>query len=258
MKRNKNRIGNYESIKNINIRGNYEWIKDIKEHPFFIAIAIAAGFFTLIGAVWAVKGHIYNELQLPQKEINEAWKVIESRKGQKAEGGRIKALETLVKHQQSIEGTDLSGAALRGIKLENAKLNKIILNEADLSNADMNYAHIDRAELKRSKLGNANMSNADLTGADLRDADLNKSKLTKANMGFTQLEGTRFNGANLDGANLDGATIGCTDVCTDFQGAKNLTVKQITRATGWEQACYDEKIGKQLPTPPQNENCFEK
>jgi hypothetical protein len=213
---------------------------------------------SLIVGIWQLRGLIYNESQLPQKEIDEAWKVIESRKGQKAEGGRIKALETLVKHQQSIEGTDLSGAALRGIKLENAKLTKVIFNEADLSNADMNYAHIDRAELKGSKLGNTNMSNADLTGADLSGADLNKSNLTKANMGLTHLEGTRFNGADLSGANLDGATIGCTDVCTDFQGAKNLTVKQITRATGWEQGCYDLKIGKQLPRLPQNQNCFEK
>jgi hypothetical protein len=262
MKRNKNRNinSNYEPIKNRDISGKSEWIEDIKQHPFakFVVFLTGCGILTVFGFLFQLKGFLDDQSQFKQKEIKEARAVIESMKGRRVEGGRIKALQTLVKYEESIEGENLSSAVLKGIKLGNVKLTKIIFNEADLSNADMNYAHMDHAQLIKSKFGNANMSNADLTEADLHDADFNNAKLTNANMAFTQLEGTRFNGADLRGANLEGATIGCSDFCTDFQGAENLTVEQITKAKGWEQACYDEKISNQLPTRPQNENCHEK
>jgi hypothetical protein len=251
---------NNEPIKNRCIRYIDEWGEYFKQHPVgkILLLCSMFGIFGLGGFLFDTIGFIYDRSQIPQKEIKEAWVVIDLRKGQKAEGGRIKALETLVKYQQSLEETNLSGAVLKGIKLESALLTNIILNEADLSNADMNYAHMDHAQLIKSKFGNATMNKADLTKADLHDADFNNAKLTNANMAFTQLEGTRFNGADLSGADLRDATIGCSDVCTDFQGAENLTVEQITKAKGWEQACYDEKISNQLPTPPQNENCHEK
>ncbi len=187
-------------------------------------------------------------LEAPKREKlahYQAWQMINSATGQKTSGGRIEALQDLVKDGVWLSGLDVSGAELYGINLENA-----VLIRADLSKANLNAANLTNAGLFFAKLHYAN-----LYRANLRDANLPKADLTSASLYKADLRDADLSGANLDDASLYDTIIGCIVYCTNFKGAKGITPEQIKEAKYWQSACYNPDFRKQLGLPPQNPKC---
>jgi hypothetical protein len=122
-----------------------------------------------------------------QQTHYEAWQVINSASGQETDGGRIEAMEELVKDKKSLNGINAEEAHLTNIQLKDADLTSAKLNNTILQKANLENAQLFQAELKGADLISANLKNADLRLADLTDATLTDANLTDAN-----LEGAKF------------------------------------------------------------------
>jgi BTB/POZ domain-containing protein KCTD9 len=171
----------------------------------------------------------------------QAWQIINSAQGQKTNGGRIDALQDLVKDGVYLSGLDASGAYLAGINLKKGIFGGANFQRAYLVDTNLQEAYFWKANFKRANLVYANLQEADFEEANLQEAYLAE--------------------ANLRGANLQGTNFTKTDFCTnyqiktkcaDFRGAKGLTPEQIKKAIYWQQACYDPEFRKQLGLPPEN------
>jgi BTB/POZ domain-containing protein KCTD9 len=169
----------------------------------------------------------------------QAWQMINSATGQKTSGGRIEALQDLVKDGVVLVGLDASGADLGGIKLQKAFLGRANLRNTKLYNAD----------LRNASLWNANLHDADLRFAILHNADLDDANLRNA-----LLKGIDLRNINFGGVEIGDAKIQCNinNYCTNLKGAKNITPKQIKKASYWQSACYDPDFRIKLGLPPEN------
>jgi hypothetical protein len=127
----------------------------------------------------------------------QAWQVINTAQGKGGNGGRIDALQELVKDGVSLTGVDLAGAFLQGVRLD-----KGTLIRSNFHNADLRGSSLVSADLSDSDLTGANFRNATLTSAVLKDADL-----TDADLSGSNLQGVDLNDANLDGADMRGADL---------------------------------------------------
>jgi BTB/POZ domain-containing protein KCTD9 len=178
-------------------------------------------------------------LEAPQREKQahyQAWQIINFAKGQTGDGGRINALQDLVKSNVSLESIDISNAFLGDIDLPKSTLRNANLNKANLSKANLNEANLSEANLIYTNLSGANLSRSDLSGADLSEADLTGANLSEA---------------DLTGASLSDTSIGCSkSFCTNFKGAKNINIEEIKQAKDWVEACYDSNVAKQLGQQP--------
>ncbi len=134
-----------------------------------------------------------------QQTHYEAWQVINSASGKTTDGGRVEAMEELVKDQIS----------LNGINAEKAHLLNIDLKDADLTSAKLNNAILHEANLENTKLFDAELKGANLIGANLKNADLRLADLTDAT-----LTGANLTGAKLESTNLKGATF-CNTTMSD-------------------------------------------
>ena len=198
----------------------------------------------------------------------QVWQMINSATGQKTSGGRIEALQDLVKDGVDLQGLDASGVNLRGIDLQNAKLGNANLYDVDLSHAKLNDARLVNINLTNANLYKANFNNTYFNRADLHNSSLSDTNLRYANFDNANLSNTNLNDANLKyailrGANLKNAglydtslidaDLACFDnYCTNFKGVKGLTPEQIKKASYWQSACYDPDFRIKLGLPPKN------
>lgn len=116
-----------------------------------------------------------------RERIYRAWQIVNAAQDTQASGGRVDALEDLVR----------SGVSLARIKLDRVSLRGVTLNGADLSHA---------------QLGEADLSGAKLRGANLLGADLRQTNLAGADLTGARLEVWGWLNNDLRGANLTGAT----------------------------------------------------
>jgi pentapeptide repeat protein len=113
--------------------------------------------------------------EIARKAANyQAWQVVNTAQGKGGSGGRIDALQDLVRNQVSLAGVQLDGA-------------------------DMRLATLKHANLRGADLRNANLEQADLTGADLTGANLSHARLTNAQVRGAVAMTTDFRGADLTG-----------------------------------------------------------
>ena len=122
---------------------------------------------------------------LARKAANyQAWQVINTAQGKGGSGGRVDALQDLVRNGVSLAGVRLDDAWLEGIRLDGATLQRASLRNAMLQGASLRGANLQGADL----------SGADLTGSDLRGAVLKGARVAKATLATAEMEG-----ADLDG-----------------------------------------------------------
>ena len=112
----------------------------------------------------------------------QAWQGVNTAQGKGGSGGRVDALQDLVRNRVSLAGVVLDSAWLEGIRLDGANLRR---------------ASLRHVMLQGGSLCGANLQDADLTGADLTGADLREAVLKGA-----QVAGATLATAALDGADL--------------------------------------------------------
>ncbi len=137
---------------------------------------------------------------LRKQKHYQAWQVINSAEGKGGSGGRIDALQDLVRDGVSLMGVNLEAAWLIGADLQNADLRyanlyravleSAILKDADLTRARfsyLSYADLSDANLTGASLGGAHLYRADLTGANLHRANLSYADLSDANLNHARI-----------------------------------------------------------------------
>lgn len=102
--------------------------------------------------------------------LYEAWQVVTSATDQSGSGGRIEALQTLVRNGVSLSGVNLENAYLVGVDLEGADLQGANLQGADLSDANVSRANLANADLRRANLNETIFHKANLRGSQLDQA----------------------------------------------------------------------------------------
>jgi hypothetical protein len=154
-------------------------------------IKIAEALVVLWGArqLWLGRGERQQAereaARIARKAANyQAWQVVNTAQGKGGSGGRIDALQDLVRNQVSLAGVQLDGAWLEGLVLPAA---------------DMRLATLKHANLRGADLRNANLEQADLTGADLTGANLGHARLTNAQVRGAVAMTTDLRGADLTG-----------------------------------------------------------
>jgi uncharacterized protein YjbI with pentapeptide repeats len=182
-----------------------------------------------LSVLFAVISYTFTDDDRRKERQYEAWQVITAAQGKGGSGGRIAALQDLLRDSVSLAGVDLRHAWLNGIQLPHARLYNAALDSARLASANFQSASmVDAslrgavlwdANLRRAVLLNADLRGADLTGADLRDArlwnaDLRGARLTGANLQMANLEEAHLQGAQLDDADLTGALAASGDFRT--------------------------------------------
>ncbi len=218
-----------------------------------------------IGIVAGLLALILNVPEQQKKSHYEAWQVINSAQNQRGSGGRIQALEDLVRDGVSLDGVVVSDAYLTKINLQKAKLDNADFSNANLVGANFRGANLIGANFSSTNLNgvcfsNARFSNANLSGANcsyaiFNDAylfctNLSGANVTHTNLSNAYLNNAYFSGANLYCANLSGAYLSRSNFNkADLSGAKfwdknlqlearNITPKQIKEAKNWEKAVY--------------------
>ncbi|MGK7916615.1 MAG: pentapeptide repeat-containing protein [Prochloraceae cyanobacterium] len=171
------------------------------------------GWLSLIGVAIALALQL---AEIHQQQEYLSWAILSLNQGNKANGGRFLALETLMLFDSNLSGLNLENAILPGIELSGAELVRADFDRAILIEANLSNTILRNADFRKAHLQQANLSEADLELADLTGAILNQANLLGAN----------FYRANLKGANLSGA---------DLRESKNL---EFARLYG---AIYDVK-----------------
>jgi type II secretory pathway pseudopilin PulG len=162
----------------------------------------------------------------------QAWQVINAAEGRGGSGGRLEALQDLVKDKVWLLGVNLAGAMLDGVQLNGAVMHNANLKGTFLQNSKLVGANLFEADLSDAILRGAQLlgttfiiadaPRAQFVSADLRGANFSGADLTEADFWGAQLTGTNFYGANLSGAN--------------FAEAKGLSCEQLAGAYKWENA----------------------
>lgn len=117
-----------------------------------------------------------------RERIYRAWQIVNAAHDTQASGGRVDALEDLVRSDVSLARIKLEGVSLRGATLNGADLSHAQLGQADLSGTKLRGANLSGADLRLTNLSGADLTgakveargwlNTDLTGANLTDATL--------------------------------------------------------------------------------------
>jgi hypothetical protein len=114
----------------------------------------------------------------------QAWQVVNTAQGKGGSGGRIDALQDLVRNGVSLAGVQLDGAWLERLEIPGADLRRASLRGANLRGADLRRANLERVDL----------SSADLTGANLTQALLKDTVLTEVVVATADLSGADLTG----------------------------------------------------------------
>jgi len=186
-----------------------EWVSYLIGRWAFLRILGHAGRLTILIAVIFYFTESNDRRKAKQYQ---AWQVINAAQGKPGSGGRIDALQELVKDRVPLTGVNVSNAYLAHIKIENAYLGDANLSganlfRADLSGADLSNANLSGANLFRADLSGADLSKANLFGADLSNANLSGSDFFRANLSGADLSKANLSGAHLFSANLSEADL---------------------------------------------------
>lgn len=176
----------------------------LPELPHIIEINNLEAFAILVaGIIYILEIHKrvgeHTEKRIKAAEV---WQHIDFTSGKTNSYARIKALEFLNNHNESLEELqlvanadlqkiDLTGANLKGSKFKHVNLRYAKLRGADLSNVDFRNADLSYADLRDADLNNANFSNADLYNTDLNNADLKIANFTGANLRCAKLRNVK-------------------------------------------------------------------
>jgi len=148
----------------------------------------------------------------------QAWQMIIAAEGKPASGGRIIALQSLLKDGVPLLQVNLSKAELSGISLTNAQLDGANFDEAKLYAADLSGSSLRWASMKNARLSGCNIKQTSFYGTDLRGADFNVTNWHEAES---------FQNANI--ANLFYATM-------EFRAfAKSNGAVEIASDQDWQQ-----------------------
>ena len=129
--------------------------------------------------------------------------MINTAQGKGGSGGRVDALQDLVRNGVTLAGVRLDGAWLEGVRLKGANLtlaslrNTILrgasLRGANLQGADLTGADLTGADLRGAIFKGAEMAGATLAAAELRGADLSDLRGWESlgSVSYAQIEGVR-------------------------------------------------------------------
>jgi uncharacterized protein YjbI with pentapeptide repeats len=135
--------------------------------------------------------------------------------------------------------------------LEILKKGVEVWNEWRKNNPDIK-PNLRKANLLRANLSDADLSRANLFGANLWRADLSGANIWRANLNEAYLWRADLSGANLFGANLNEADLSRTDLRradlsgVNLEGAKNLTIEQLSKVKTLYQAKLDSDLENQI------------
>ena len=137
----------------------------------------------------------------------QAWQVINLAHGKGGSGGRVEALQDLVRDGVDLSGVDLSGAWLQKISIPGARLIYGKVDSADLRNA--NFANVVFGEVTGVKADfiSANLRHAVISGGNFREALFAEATLCWAHLDGLDLQRANFSGANLMGVRMNGADL---------------------------------------------------
>ena len=124
---------------------------------------------------------------------------------------------------------------LEGVDFSDAKLDRPVkLDFADLSGAILRNTELKGAVLRGANLHNADLRGANLSGVKLLEANDNDVEASKERgKPPEELFKMDLSGANLRRADLKDADLSGADLSdADLRGAKNLTQKQLEKASG--------------------------
>jgi uncharacterized protein YjbI with pentapeptide repeats len=169
---------------------------------------------------------------------------------------------------------DLSKTDLVGAQINFADFRKCVFLSTDFRASSFHRTHFEGADLREADFRWTELLFTDFTKANLAFAKFNEAKLTRAEFNEAKLLRTIFNHAALTSstfhkADLRGATFHYADLNgvtfdeailskplddgrifkADFRRAKNLDLKKIKKAFGWEQALYDDDFQESLGLP---------
>jgi hypothetical protein len=113
-----------------------------------------------ISAVWAFSVFIWEKDDRHQRQIWDAWLVVNSAHDGRGSSGRRKALEILVKDGESLDGIVIARADISGINLEGANLRNAIVCDSILKGANLRSTDLRGVDFRMTEY-----SNADFTGA---------------------------------------------------------------------------------------------
>jgi hypothetical protein len=117
----------------------------------------------------------------------QAWQVINTAQGKGGSGGRVEALEELLKDKVSLVGVDVSGAFLFDVRLNKARLERSNFHDVDARGGSFQRAKMQFANFTSANVRGGNFSKADLKNAVLKDADLMGANFAEADLGETDL-----------------------------------------------------------------------
>jgi hypothetical protein len=137
----------------------------------------------------------------------QAWQVINAARGTVGNGGRVKAVEDLVKDKASLEGLDMSVTYSPKINLKGGQLRFSNFSKSNLVGANLYEADLSITNLSEANLSEADLSRANLFSANLSEANLPEANLYRANLKRTNLSGANLYRANLKRTNLSGAEL---------------------------------------------------
>jgi uncharacterized protein YjbI with pentapeptide repeats len=140
----------------------------------------------------------------------QAWQVINLAHGKGGSGGRIEALQELVRDGVDLSGVDLAGAWLQRIAIPGARFV---------------YGKVDSADLRLANLANAVFGEVTGVRANFAGANLRRARFSEGNFREVFMESATLCWASFDGVDLEKASLaesnvmGLTMVYVDLRGA---------------------------------------
>src|SRR5215831_2737687 len=133
----------------------WRWLAYLLSGWAFLEVLEYFGTLSLLVAAVSYFGESKDRMK--QKHY-QAWQVINTAQGKGGSGGRIDALEELLRDGVSLIGVDLSNAFLAGIDLRGAELTRSSFHSADVRDSDFRQADLTDADLGWANLRNSNLS----------------------------------------------------------------------------------------------------
>ena len=156
-------------------------------------------------------------------------------------------LEGAIFYYSDLIGANLEHTHLEKANFDHAYITRTYFMNSNLEGSNFRNSHLERASFEGAKLEGAWFDWAELHGAIFAKADLKRTLFSTADLTYAifseaDLEEAEFNGANLENAsfreaNLKGANL---------EGAKNLTINQLSKAKTLYNAKLDPELEKTL------------
>jgi hypothetical protein len=132
-----------------------------------------------------------------ESKHNQAWAVVMAAKGERADGGRKNALESL-----SRDGVALGGAPLQKAQFNGIDLNKALLFSADFSEGVLFFSKLESTALNQANFSRANILKTSFKGATIVTVSFANATITASDFTDATLLDVDFSSANIDNATL--------------------------------------------------------